>query len=141
MASNDPMIGPARWRFTRRGLVRIVGAGGVAAALGGAVAACSGDEGGTGGAGGTGSGGGGANGGGAEPVAIVTNLPDGDEPVAVDTQVQVEAQNGTLTTVSLVTPDGTVVPLRQFPTRDEADPFAERLAGATGLWLRRDDDA
>lgn len=108
MASNDLTTGSGRWRFTRRGLVRIVGAGGVAAALGGSVAACTGDEGGTGGSG-PGGGADGAGGGAADRVAIVTNLPDGDDPVAVDTQVQVEARDGTLTTVALVTADGAEV--------------------------------
>lgn len=105
MATDDLTTPAGRWRFSRRGLVRIVGAGGVAAALGGAVAACSSDEG-----GGSGSGSGSDSGGDGGPAAaIVTNLPAGDAPVPVDTRVQVEAQDGTLSTVSLTTADGTEV--------------------------------
>jgi hypothetical protein len=40
------------------------------------------------------------------------------------------------TLVSLVSVEGEAVPLRQFPQEGEARAFAERLAGAAGLWLR-----
>ncbi|WP_447646689.1 Ig-like domain-containing protein [Nocardioides zeae] len=60
--------------------------------------------------GGSGSGSGSDSGGDGGPAAaIVTNLPAGDAPVPVDTRVQVEAQDGTLSTVLLTTADGTEV--------------------------------
>lgn len=44
--------------------------------------------------------------------------------------------NGGGVLVSLVSVEGEAVPLRQFPEEGEARAFAERLAGAAGLWLR-----
>ncbi|MDT9593812.1 Ig-like domain-containing protein [Nocardioides zeae] len=89
---------------SRRSFVRIVGAAGVAAALGGALAACSGggdDEADQGGDGGRPADG--------EGVTVVGNVADGDE-VAVDHRVQVEAQAGRLDAVALTSTDGVEVP-------------------------------
>lgn len=84
---------------SRRTLVRIVGAVGVAAAAGGALAACTGDS------DDGGSGGGGDEDGGEDAVTVVANV-GGDEAVPVDHLVRVEAQNGTLESVTLTAADG-----------------------------------
>lgn len=100
MSSN----GHGGFHLTRRGIVRLVGAAGVAAAAGGVLAACSSSsdepDAGTSGAGG------GGEQAASDPVQIVTNV-EGTEPFPVDHVVRVEAQGGALDTVVVRTADGT----------------------------------
>lgn len=57
------------------------------------------------------------------------------EYAGVRTDPAPESEGGG-TLVSLVTTEGEVVPIRQFPQRGDALPFAEQVAGSVGLWLR-----
>lgn len=62
-----------------------------------------------------------------------------EAPVSEYSGVRIDAapeDEGGGVLVSLVTTGGDAVPLRQFTERNDAAPFAEQLAKATGLWLR-----
>lgn len=87
--------------ISRRTLVRLVGAAGVAAAVGGALAACTGDSDDS-----ASDGTPGGDSGAADAATVVANVADGDE-VPVDHRVMVEAQGGTLGAVTLTAGDGT----------------------------------
>lgn len=97
--------GHAGIHLSRRGIVRLVGAAGVAAAVGGVLAACTSSESDDGGSGSSGDSGTEAS----TPVQILTNV-EGADPLPVDHVVRVEAQGGTLGSVSVTTADGTELP-------------------------------
>ncbi|MFW6775712.1 L,D-transpeptidase [Nocardioides sp. CPCC 205120] len=86
----------------RRSLVRIVGAVGVAAVAGGALAACTSDERSDSGAA--------TSGGESAPEPTIVTSVAADEQVPVDHLVRVEAQGGRLAAVTVTTAEGTEVP-------------------------------